>query len=45
VFAKDDNGEHIAPQDCYIVVPSRVVKVTDVDAGFLGCLNVLQMHN
>ena len=45
VFAKDDNGEHIAPQACYIVVPSRVVKATDVDAGFLGRLNLLQINN
>jgi succinylglutamate desuccinylase len=44
VFARDDNGEHIAPQDCYIVVPSRVVKVTDVDAGFLGSLNMLKTN-
>ena len=41
VYAKDDNGEHIASQACYIVVPSRVVKATDVDAGFLGRLNRL----
>ncbi len=39
VFAKDDNREHIAPQECYIVVPSRVVKSTDVDAGFLCKIN------
>ena len=39
VFATDDNGEHIAPQECYIVVPSRVVKSTDVDAGFLCKMN------
>jgi succinylglutamate desuccinylase len=41
LFAKDDNGDRFAPQDCYIVVPSRVVKSTDVDAGFLGRLNLL----
>lgn len=45
VFAKDDNGEHIAPQACFIVVPSRVVKETDVDAGFLGSLNRLKLNN
>ncbi len=44
VFAKDDNGEHTAPQACYIVVPSRVVKATDVDAGFLGRLNMLKTN-
>ena len=44
VFARDDNGEHIAPQDCFIVVPSRVVKATDVDAGFLGSLNMLKRN-
>jgi hypothetical protein len=45
VFAKDDNQEHIASQDCYIVVPSRVVKATDVDAGFLGRLNLVKINN
>jgi succinylglutamate desuccinylase len=35
-FAVDDHGDHVAPQDCYVVVPSRVVKATDADAGFLG---------
>ncbi|MGD8271592.1 MAG: succinylglutamate desuccinylase/aspartoacylase family protein [Desulfobacterales bacterium] len=45
LFAKDDHGEHIAPQECYIVVPSRVVKATDVDAGFLGRLNQLKMDH
>jgi hypothetical protein len=45
LFAKDDKREHIAPQECYIVVPSRVVKATDVDAGFLGRLNMLKGNN
>ena len=44
LFATDDNREHIAPQDCYIVVPSQVVKTTDVDAGFLGSLNLLKTN-
>ena len=44
VFAKDDHQEHIAPQECYIVVPSRVVKATDVDAGFLGRLNTIKIN-
>lgn len=44
VFAKDDHGEHIAPQACYVVVPSRVVKSTDVDAGFLGSMNLLKIN-
>ena len=35
-FARDDLGDHVAPQDCHVVVPSLVVKPTDVDAGFLG---------
>jgi hypothetical protein len=34
-FALDDRGEHLAPQDCYVVVPSRHVRPTDHDAGFL----------
>ena len=41
-FARDDHGYHIAPQDCYVVVPSRVVKPTDSDAGFLGNLTLLK---
>jgi succinylglutamate desuccinylase len=39
IFAVDDHGDHIAPQDCYVVVPSKVVKSTDYDAGFLCKLN------
>ena len=41
-YARDDRGYHIAPQDCYVVVPSRVVKPTDDDAGFLGRRTVLK---
>jgi len=41
-FARDDHGNHVAPQDCYVVVPSRVVKPTDSDAGFLGSLTLLE---
>jgi succinylglutamate desuccinylase len=41
-FAVDDHGDHVAPQDCYVVVPSRVVKATDADAGFLGKRSVLE---
>ena len=41
-FARDDHGYHVAPQDCYVVVPSRVVKPTDSDAGFLGSLTLLE---
>ena len=33
-------GYHVAPEDCYVVVPSKVVKSTDYDAGFLCRLNV-----
>ena len=39
IFASDDHGDHIAPEDCYVVVPSKVVKSTDYDAGFLCKLN------
>ena len=39
IFASDDHGNHIAPQDCYVVVPSKIVKSTDYDAGFLCKLN------
>ena len=41
-FAKDNLGYHVAPQDCYVVVPSRVVRPTDVDAGFLGRRTILE---
>ena len=34
-FAQDDHGYHLAPEDCFIVVPSMIVKPTDHDAGFL----------
>jgi len=40
-FAKDDHGYHIAPQDCYVVVPSKAALPTDADAGFLGRLTVM----
>ena len=41
-YARDDHGYHVAPQDCHVVVPSRVVKHTDADAGFLGRRTVLK---
>jgi succinylglutamate desuccinylase len=34
-FAKDGRGYHIAPEDCYVVVPSKASLPTDADAGFL----------
>jgi succinylglutamate desuccinylase len=40
-FARDDQGYHISPQDCHVVVPSRLVKPTDYDAGFLATRTVL----
>ena len=43
-FASDDHGYHIAPQDCYVVVPSRIVKPTDSDAGFLAALTPFISH-
>ena len=39
-FATDDCGDHLAPQDCYVVAPSKTVKPKDVDAGFLATLAV-----
>jgi len=41
-FAIDDRGYHIAPEDCFVVVPSKVVLSRDDDAGFLGRLTVLE---
>ena len=43
LFGRDDRGDHLAPQACFIVAPSRVVKSTDYDAGFLGRLNLLKI--
>jgi len=34
-YATDDRGDHLAPEDCYVVVPSQHVRPTDHDAGFL----------
>ena len=42
VYTKDNHGYHVAPQDCYVVVPSLVVKPTDDDAGFLGRRTVVE---
>ena len=42
VFAADDQGEHAAPEDCYVAVPSRHAKPTDYDAGFLCKLKILE---
>jgi predicted deacylase len=39
VYAVDDNGDHIAPSDCYLVLPSKEVRETDRDVGFLCRLN------
>ncbi len=41
-YARDDHSDHAAPQDCYVVVPSRLVKSTDDDAGFLGRRTVME---
>jgi succinylglutamate desuccinylase len=38
-FARDAHGYHVAPQECFIVVPSMTVKPTDHDAGFLCKMN------
>jgi succinylglutamate desuccinylase len=43
-YAVDDHGDHVAPQDCYVVVPSLVVKATDNDAGFLGKRTVQEVN-
>ena len=42
-FATDDDRIHIAPEDCHVVVPSMIVKPTDVDAGFLGKKNLIEI--
>lgn len=35
-FAHDDLGTHVAPEDCYIIMPSKVPQPEDFDAGFLA---------
>lgn len=35
-YAHDDFGTHIAPQDCYIMMPTAIPEPTDFDAGFLA---------
>ena len=42
-FAIDDNRIHIAPENCHVVVPSMIVKPADVDAGFLGKKNLIEI--
>ena len=44
-FAEDDNGVHVAQQDCYIVAPSRKAKSTDYDAGFLCSLSQIRFSS
>jgi succinylglutamate desuccinylase len=44
-FARDDTGYHVAAQECYIVVPSNLVKPTDTDAGFLCKMNRIDMND
>jgi succinylglutamate desuccinylase len=41
LFAKSNNKTIYAPDDCYIVMPTKFVKETDEDAGFLCHLNLL----
>lgn len=35
-YAHDDFGIHTAPQDCYIMMPTKVPEPSDFDAGFLA---------
>lgn len=44
-FARDDHGYRVAPQECFIVVPSMIVKPTDHDAGFLCKMNLFTIIN
>ncbi len=36
VFATDSTREHVAPTDCYLMMPSKEPLSTDYDAGFLA---------
>jgi succinylglutamate desuccinylase len=36
VFAKDDTGHHVAPEDSFIIMPSKIPEPSDYDAGFLA---------
>ena len=44
-FARDGHGYHVAPQECFIVVPSMIVKPTDHDAGFLCKMNLFARND
>lgn len=35
-YAHDDAGAHIAPEDSYIIMPSKIPQAEDFDAGFLA---------
>ena len=35
-YAHDDLGAHVAPEDCYILIPSKDPQPEDFDAGFLA---------
>ena len=35
VFAKSEERDYKAPQDCYLVMPPQKIRESDVDAGFL----------
>lgn len=43
-FAVDDQGYHFAPENCYVVVPSKQVGPNDRDAGFLCRLNEIPLE-
>jgi succinylglutamate desuccinylase len=44
-FARDDHKIHVAPQDCFIVVPSLIVKPSDHDAGFLCKMHLFERYD
>ncbi len=45
IFATDDIQKHVAPIDCYIIMPDKNPKLGDHDAGFLAIKEVIKMSS
>ncbi len=39
-YAHDDLGVHVAPEDSYVIMPSKIPQPEDFDAGFLAVKNI-----
>lgn len=43
VFAEDSAGPHVAPKDCFIMMPTKEVRDSDTDAGWLCDLECVEV--